>query len=209
MCQKAGADLALVRWLISLIYFRMKHNLLEHNCPVLNLKVRVLPEALLIYELVTAIPPLLSYPRDHDGKPPPDTIWVTATSANALWYEQRQEKKDTHFGMALDLTPSASMAIKFMDALYRGEEDRVWPEMMTNCKAMTALQKLDYGALSGGGFKERLLHIFKLDTEPPPVEDAEQVAPEPEIDPDLLERDRKLQELMASRAVPRSKDRCG
>ena len=114
-----------------------------------------------------------------------------------------------HLGMAFALRATASMAVNFMNQLYRRKEDRVWLDMMANCKAMTALQKLDYGALSGGGFKECLLHQFKHDTDVPAVEDAEQVAPEPEIDTDLLERDRKLQELMATRAVPRSKDRCG
>ena len=205
VCQKAGAEVARVRWLVSFLYFRMKNNLLEHSCPVQQLKMKVLPEALLIHELVTALPPLLSYPRDHDGKSPIDTIWVTATSANALWYERRQASKDHNdFGMALDLTPSASMAVAFMDGLYRGEEDRVWPEMMANCKAMTAHQKLDYGPLSGGGFKDRLLEQFKRDTTPPVIEDAEPA--EPEIDPDLLERDRKLQELMTIKPVQRSKE---
>ena len=166
-------------------------------------------EALLIHELVTAIPPLLSYPRDHEGKSPPDTIWVTATSANALWYERRQISKDMHYGMALDLTSSASLAVTFMDALYRGEEDRILPDMIANCKAMTASQKLDYGPLSGGGFKDRLLQQFKRDTEVPLAEDVEPANKEPEIDPDLLERDRKLQELMAAKPVQRSKDRRG
>ena len=185
----------------------MKNNLLDHKCPVQQLKARVLPEALLIHELVTAVPPLLAYPRDNDGKLPLDTVWVTATAANALWYERRQTNKDMHFGMALDLTQSASMAVTRMDALYRGEEDRVLLDMLANCKAMASFQKLNYGPLNGGGFKDRLLDQFRLDTTVPPAEDAEPA--QPEIDPDLLERDRKFQELATIKPVQRSKDRRG
>ena len=185
----------------------MKNNILDRNCATQLLKTKVLPEALLIYDLVTAIPPLLPYPRDNDGKSPTDTIWVTATSATALWYERRQTTKDNHYGMALDLSSSAAMAVKFMHALYRGEEDRILPDMLYNCKAMTPVLKLNYGGLCGGGFKERLVDTFNKDTEvapPQPLEPAE-----PEIDPDLLERDRKLQELMTLKAVPRTKDSRG
>ena len=132
-----------------------------------------------------------------------------ASSANALWLERRQTSKDMFFGMALDLTASASMAVHFMDALYRGEEDKVLPDMIHNCRAMSATQKLNYGALSGGGFLERLLEKFTLDTQCPLAEDAEPTQAEPEIDPDLLERDRKLQEIMAITPVQRSKVRHG
>ena len=74
-----------------------------------------------------------------------------------------------------------------------------------NCRAMTSTQKLDYGALNGGGFKDRLLEQFRRDTAPPLVEDAEPA--EPELDPDHLERDRKLQELLSRRpSTQKSKD---
>jgi hypothetical protein len=209
VCQKAGADVSRVRWFISFIYFRLTHNLLAMNTPLSDLKVRVLPEMSIIHEMITALPPLLPYPPSNDGKPAPDTVWVTSTSANVLWYERRQTTKDNIYGMTLDLTPSALLAVQFMDALYRGEEERTLLEMMHNCKAMSAVQKLDYAGLGGGGFKDRLMAQYTIDTQPPLAkgDDDAGVAPAaPEVDPDLLERDRKLQELLSRKPTQKSKD---
>ena len=79
--------------------------------------------------------------------------------------------------------------------------------MLANCRAMTPEQKLEYGNLNGGGFKQRLLDQFTLDTQPPPdvVDVAEIVSPHHE-DPELLERERTLQEHCSIQPVRRSKD---
>ena len=101
------------------------------------------------------------------------------------------------------------MAVTFIHSLYRGEEDKVLTEMITNCKAMTALQKLSYQSLNGDDFKERLLDQFKLDTHRPlPDCDAadDEKHREVVVDQELLERDRKLQELMSIKPIQRSKD---
>ena len=212
VCQKAGADLCRVRWLISLVYHRLKCNIMDVNVSYSYLRVHLLPEALLMHELVSSIPPLLPYPLESDGKLPIDTVWVTSASANAMWYARRLSTKDMVYGMALDLSPSASMAIAFMNSLYQGEEDRVFPDMLVNCKAMTAIQKLSYYSLNGGAFKDRLMDQFRIDTRIPlvnaydnGVDDGDDL-PAAVVDPDLLERDRKLQELMSLKPMQRSKD---
>ena len=122
VCQKAGADLCRVRWLISLVYHRLKCDIMDVNVSYSHLRTHLLPEALLMHELVSSIPPLLQYPLESDGKMPIDSVWVTSTSANAMWYARRQLSKDMVYGMALDLTPSALMAVSFMHSLYQGEE---------------------------------------------------------------------------------------
>ena len=104
VCQKAGADLSRVRWLIALVYHRLQHHIMDINVSFSDLRLKVLPEAFIIHELVTSIPPLLSYPPESDGKLSIDSIWVASTSANAVWHERRQSTKDMTYGMALDLT---------------------------------------------------------------------------------------------------------
>ena len=131
-----------------------------------------------------------------------------STSANATWYDRRMSSGDAIYGMKLDLTASASMAVSFMDGMYRGEEDKVIGEMLVNCRAMTAVQKLDYSNLNGGGFKQRLVDQFKLDTQPPPAvcDGGDDILPAPREDQELLERERALQEQCAIKHVQRNKD---
>ena len=187
------------RWLVSSLYMRMSSGVLSTTVTYDLLKNKVLPPALLTYELVQAIPPKMPFPGPTGGGEAKsmDTVWTECTSAQPLWIgHAKTQSGDQSIGSMVELKPSSKMAVKLMEKLHSGEEENLLREMSENCGGMTTDQKFQYEKLKD--FLPALIKQWEIDTSCPkqscPAQDAEPPAAGAlrMVQEELAERQRSL-----------------
>ena len=132
LCQRSGADLRKVRWMICWCHHRMIEGSLARDCPASELRNKVLPVGLLTYEMINEFTSGIVYPKNPDESDSLDSIWVRAASANPLWTAHARSGKDRDLGNLIDLTNSAKSIVKWFESLCRGEDDGALREMVEN-----------------------------------------------------------------------------
>ena len=162
VCQKCGSDTSKIFWVVNFLDYRMRAGVLSNTTSLSELKAKLLPVALTIYDMQLALCSYLKYDvSESDATPNLDHIWVTSSAANPNWLEYAQSACNPQLGSMLDLCESAKLAIKWCASLVSGEEDSLLKEIAENCKAATAEQKLTYQKV--GDVKDRVLKQFAID----------------------------------------------
>ena len=161
VCQKAGSDITRVRWLICFLYQRMVDRVLVMDVSTSELKTKVLPSALVIFDLVTGVPNALPYPKKADGSMSRDHTWIVSSALNPMWLASKPWEADPSLGTQMDLLPSCRQAVNWFGVLYTGEDESTVREMAENTKTWSFMQKWGYDRLNG--IKDSLLAQWEMD----------------------------------------------
>lgn len=143
MCQRCADDDKKLAWLVKLTYMRLCDGTLSIDVSRTDFDKEVILPAFEMYDVHLAVPQVFGPKIGAQSK---DVEWLTQAATDPFFLNLKLNDTDEKLKVT-SMKPSTKHLLKFMDGSYKNGYNRVYVEMVTNCKKQSPAMKLSYSKL--------------------------------------------------------------